>query len=106
MVARDEILDFLSSQKEYLFSKGVTKLGLFGSHANDSADIFSDIDIVIETDGKKMAKKLGNSLSALLFLDDFKKEVSKRFKTKIDLCDTTSMSLSEKNKFMQDAIYV
>lgn len=102
MITRDEILDFLLSQKAYLFSNGVTKLGLFGSYANNSADIFSDIDIVIETDGKNMTKKLGSSLSALVFLDDFKKH----FNTKIDLCDTTSMSLSEKKKLTKGAIYV
>lgn len=106
MITRDEILDFLLSQKAYLFSNGVTKLGLFGSYANNSADMFSDIDIVIETDGKNMTKKLGSSLSALVFLDDFKKEVSKHFNTKIDLCDTTSMSLSEKKKLTKGAIYV
>ena len=50
---------------------GVTKLGLFGSYAKDRADVFSDIDIVIETDAKKMVKNLGNPFLVVTFLDDF-----------------------------------
>ena len=58
---------------------GVTKLGLFGSYAKDRADVFSDIDIVIETDAKKMVKSLGNPFLVLTFLDDFRKSVSDKF---------------------------
>ena len=60
MTTKSEILNFLSSQKERLFLLGVTKLGLFGSYAKGKEDAFSDIDIVIETDAKKMVKNLGS----------------------------------------------
>ena len=104
--SKDEILKFLSSQKKRLFAVGVTELGLFGSYAKGSDDAFSDIDIAIETDGAKRVKNLGNPFSALVFLDDFKKKLSSKFNTNVDLCDTTSLSREEKTKLLQGAIYV
>ncbi|MBE8585624.1 nucleotidyltransferase domain-containing protein [Campylobacter concisus] len=106
MTTKSEILNFLSSQKERLFLLGVTKLGLFGSYAKDRADVFSDIDIVIETDAKKMVKSLGNPFLVVTFLDDFRKSVSDKFGVLVDICDTTSMPAQTKEELVKGAIYV
>ena len=106
MTTKSEILNFLSSQKERLFLLGVTKLGLFGSYAKGKEDTFSDIDIVIETDAKKMVKSLGNPFLVLAFLDDFRKSMSDKFGVLVDICDTTSMSAQAKEELVKGAIYV
>ena len=106
MTTKSEILNFLSSQKERLFLIGVTKLGLFGSYAKGKEDAFSDIDIVIETDAKKMVKNLGSPFLVLTFLDDFRKNVSDKFGVLVDICDTTSMSAQTKEELVKGAIYV
>ena len=85
---------------------GVTKLGLFGSYAKGKEDAFSDIDIVIETDAKKMVKNLGSPFLVLTFLDDFRKSVSGKFGVLVDICDTTSMSAQTKEELVKGAIYV
>ena len=85
---------------------GVTKLGLFGSYAKGKEDAFSDIDIVIETDAKKMVKNLGSPFLVLTFLDDFRKSVSDKFGVLVDICDTTSMPAQTKEELVKGAIYV
>lgn len=85
---------------------GVTKLGLFGSYAKGKEDAFSDIDIVIETDAKKMVKNLGSPFLVVTFLDDFRKSVSGKFGVLVDICDTTSMSAQTKEELAKGAIYV
>ena len=106
MLTRNEILEYLSSIKAELFSNGITKLGLFGSYAKGKANIFSDIDIVIESDAKEMVKKLGSPFSAICYLDDIKTKISKKFNLSVDLCDTTSMTINKKNELTKGAIYV
>jgi len=46
---REKILTFIRNNKNYLKEKyGVVKIGLFGSYANNSANLKSDIDIYVE----------------------------------------------------------
>ncbi|KEA45838.1 nucleotidyltransferase family protein [Campylobacter mucosalis] len=106
MATKIEILEYLSSIKDELFSNGITKLGLFGSYAKDKANAFSDIDIVVESNAKEMVKKLGNPFLAICYFDDIKSKISNKFHLSVDLCDTTSMPLDKKNNLTQGAIYV
>ncbi|MCD8212909.1 MAG: nucleotidyltransferase domain-containing protein [Campylobacter sp.] len=92
--------------KPQLQADGITKLGLFGSYAKDNADMFSDIDIVVESNAEKMVEKLGNPFLAICYFDDIKKKISKKFHLSVDLCDTTSMPTDKKNELTQGAIYV
>lgn len=57
-MTRDEILRFLSSQRQEMAARfGVRRLALFGSHARDAAGPASDIDILVEFDGPASAKR-------------------------------------------------
>jgi len=52
-MTKEYILDFLTAHKQELQTNfAITKIGLFGSYAKDSADENSDIDIVIESQKK------------------------------------------------------
>nr|MBP3725212.1 nucleotidyltransferase domain-containing protein [Campylobacter sp.] len=105
MPKKDEILAYLKELKPKLEKNGITKIGLFGSYAKDTANAFSDIDIVIESNAKIMVKKLGSPFSAICFIDEIKQKIAKKFKRSVDLCDTTSMPLDKKNQLTQGAIY-
>ena len=49
MVTKKIILNTLRDHKEELENRfGVMKIGIFGSYARDSADLQSDIDILVE----------------------------------------------------------
>lgn len=51
METREEILEFLRSNREFLKNNfHITKIGLFGSFARDQQTAQSDIDLIIELD--------------------------------------------------------
>ena len=66
---RDEILQFLKSHKEEMrLVYGVEHIGLFGSHARQTAREDSDIDLVVELDVEK--KTLRNYFGLKQFLEE------------------------------------
>jgi predicted nucleotidyltransferase len=49
MIQRQEILNYLSSNKELFYNQfSVIKIGIFGSYARNEQSEDSDIDIIIE----------------------------------------------------------
>lgn len=105
IIDKEQILSFLKEEKANLLSYGVTKLGLFGSYARDENSIFSDIDIVIESDVNIIQKKFSNPLCFFEILDDLKAKIVSKFGTTADICDVTSLKESEKIKFLGKVIY-
>ncbi len=97
---KESILAYLGNIKAELKENGIEKIGLFGSFARGSADLYSDIDIVIKTSPSFVKKFKG--VDAFLFLDDLRKSIEKKFQRKVDICDETGLN----NKFIvKDAIY-
>lgn len=55
---RDEVLKLLSEHKPELVRRfGITDLALFGSTARDEAQEGSDIDLVVDFEGRSTAKR-------------------------------------------------
>ncbi|ASM37992.1 MAG: nucleotidyltransferase domain-containing protein [Campylobacter sputorum] len=106
MPNKDEILDYLRSLKPELQEIGINKIGLFGSYAKGTNDIASDIDITIESNADVIIKKTGSGINALMFLDDLRQNIQKKFKISVDLCDTATMSKEKKDKILAGVIYV
>jgi hypothetical protein len=68
-MTRDDILVFLKLHKDEMGQiYGVTHIGLFGSHARQSAHDDSDIDIVVELDVEK--KTLRNFFGLKRYLEE------------------------------------
>ena len=55
---KDEVLKLLTQHKPELVRRfGITDLALFGSTARDEARADSDIDVLVEFDGRSTAKR-------------------------------------------------
>ena len=55
---KDEVLKFLAQHKPELVRRfGITDLALFGSTARDEANESSDVDLMVEFDGRSTAKR-------------------------------------------------
>ncbi|MDO5046542.1 nucleotidyltransferase family protein [Campylobacter sp.] len=105
MPTKEEILEFLRSLKPELESFGIKKVGLFGSYAKDKANIASDIDVVIES-SEETIQKAGGGIKAIIYLEELRSRIMKRFKISADLCDIASMSEEKKQRLLQGVIYV
>ena len=97
---KEQILSYLSTIKGELVKNGIEKIGLFGSFARDSADLYSDIDIVIKTTPKFVEQYDG--VKGFLFLEDLRNELKQKFHKSVDICDETGLKHKETIK---DAIY-
>ncbi len=93
---KEYILDFLITHKQELQHRfSLTKIGLFGSYAKDTATENSDIDIVIESKKKDFFLR-----------EDLKEYLETNFKTPVDVGYLDSIREYYKTKIEQDIIYV
>ena len=94
---REEIINYLVSHKDEFAKKyQISNLALFGSYARGDNRVDSDVDIAIKTD-----------LSDYFLLFDFKEELEKKFRTKVDIVRIRDkMNLALKRRISRDGIYV
>lgn len=98
-VTKEKILMFLKEQKPYLYNTfHLTKIGLFGSFANESATSNSDIDLIVEFEegtsdifGKK------ESLRNLLFNE---------FHCSVDVANEKYLKPYYRQQIIMETIYV
>lgn len=96
-MTKKEILHFLQIHRQDLSENfGVTKIGLFGSYARETATKNSDIDIAVEIESKNSFRSF---FSLLHFLED-------GLKKKIDLGIEHSIKPIAKEKILKEIIYV
>lgn len=95
--SQKEIIDYLKKHKDEFEKKyNISKLALFGSYSRGENRKESDIDIAIETE-----------LSDYFLLYDFKEELEKHFRTKVDVVRIRDrMNTSLQRRIMKDGIYV
>ena len=90
------ILSFLQEHKAEMKEKfGLTKIGLFGSYAKDTATEESDIDFVIETEKKDFFLR-----------EDLKTYLEKSFNKTVDIGYIDSFRNFYKKKIEQEIVYV
>jgi predicted nucleotidyltransferase len=95
-MTKEYILDFLKTHKQELQNNfAVTKIGLFGSYAKDSADESSDIDIVIQSTKKDFFLR-----------DDLKEYLESNFNKSVDIGYLDSIRSFYKQKIESEIIYV
>jgi len=95
-VTKEYILNFLKAHKQELQNNyALTKIGLFGSYAKDTANDNSDIDIVIQSTKKDFFLR-----------DDLKKYLEDNFKIPVDVGYLDSFRQYYKAQIEKDIIYV
>ena len=94
MVTKEYILNFLTTHKQEMQDTyALTKIGLFGSYAKDTANENSDIDIVVD---------MPSDFDAFFDLKDF---LEKELRKNIDLGLEKSMRPFIKNAIKNDILY-
>ena len=95
-MTKEYILNFLKAHKQELQNNyALTKIGLFGSYAKDTANDNSDIDIVIQSTKKDFFLR-----------DDLKKYLEDNFKIPVDVGYLDSFRQYYKAQIEKDIIYV
>ena len=97
LTQKNDIFDFLQTNREAISSYGVKKIGLFGSFARNSQTDGSDIDILVEFDQEKQNYK--NFINLAYFLED-------NLDRKIDLLTTDSLSPYIGPRILKEVEYV
>ncbi|OHE05821.1 MAG: hypothetical protein A2329_03660 [Sulfurimonas sp. RIFOXYB2_FULL_37_5] len=93
-MTKEYILNFLTThKKEMQDTYALTKIGLFGSYAKDTANENSDIDIVVD---------MPSDFDAFFDLKDF---LEKELRKNIDLGLEKSMRPFIKNAIKNDILY-
>jgi len=100
---KEHILQYLTQLKSELIQKGIVKIGLFGSFAQDKADDFSDIDIAIKIEKDYLEKH--DVWEYFNLIQMIKKKLSLHFSRQVDVFDLDSTG-SIKNEISDKVLYV
>ena len=99
MTNKDEILTFLSDNKNQLFSEyQLVKIGLFGSFSKNEETKDSDIDLIVEFEP--------NTKNLLEKKSNIKSLIKKKFNREVDLCREKYIKPYFKSQILKSVIYV
>ncbi len=104
MLTKEKILAHLKSVKANLAADGIVRLGLFGSFAKGTADMASDVDIVVESSEAFREKHRG--FDGLIYLDSLRLSFERKFARSVDLCNTAFMSEERRAELLEGVVYV
>jgi len=100
---KENIINYLKEIKSELSQSGISRVALFGSFANGTQSVYSDIDIAISK--KKDFLKNNSSYDYFNTLSMIKSKIKKEFHRNIDIFDLDSNS-PLKSTIEKDLIYV
>ncbi len=103
ILKRDSILEYLRTVKEEFANRGIERVALFGSFANNKDGVYSDIDIAIKKSNDFIEKYTPYDYFELL--NDMKANIRKFLKRDVDIFDLDSNS-SFLNDIKDELIYV
>lgn len=95
MQSRDEIFELLQRERDSIRGLGVNRLGLFGSFARGEQNPDSDVDILVEMEGK--------SFTAYFEVLDFLEAL---FGRKVDLVPSEDIKPLLRNRILREVLYV
>ena len=98
-VTKNEILEYLKFEKRQFFKAfNLTKIGLFGSYASESASADSDIDIIVEfEENTQQLHQKKNELRRL---------ISGKFGKRVDICREKYIKPYYKGIILENAVFV
>ncbi|MBK8907692.1 MAG: DUF86 domain-containing protein [Rhodospirillales bacterium] len=95
---RDEAIDILTRHRDQIRSLGVKRLALFGSTARDQAGPESDIDILVELDGRRREHDV-NELTLMGYFGDL-------FGRPVDVCTPATLKPFHRANVLAEAIEI
>ena len=99
MLTKNQILNFLKENKTYFKERfHLTKIGLIGSFATDTATEKSDVDLIIEFEPGTQ------NLFGIEY--DLREYVKKKFDKSVDFCHAKYIKPYAKEIILKQAIYV
>jgi len=101
-----EILETLKKLKSLYDAEGVKIIGLFGSYAQNKADIHSDIDIAYALDYRKFSEKYYDGFSKILKIQAIKEELEQALHSKVDFISLDSSNHAFTERIKKEMIYV
>lgn len=104
MLSKNHILEVLKSFNEIHQGQGFKIISLFGSYARGDADDFSDIDLTYKIDHDKFFKD--DAFAKLLKIDEFKDELQKELKKKIDFIPANTKNILIKQTLKEEEVLV
>ncbi len=100
MDTKEEILHFLTENKEYLLNRyHLSKIGLFGSFAKGKANTNSDVDIIFDF-------KDNSILDVYTIKLELKNYLSSKFDRDVDLAREKYLKPYAKDEILKSVIYV
>lgn len=101
MLTKDEILNYLSENKDYLKKKYfIDKIGIIGSYARGDYNENSDVDLIVYFN-----KKADDNRIFRLYVN-LQDELEKRFKKKVDIVVDGNVLPAFRDIISEDSIYV
>ena len=98
------VIDKLKQIKSKYKKEGFNIIALFGSHATDSQNESSDIDLLYEVDDSFLENNRGfKSASKILQIQE---ELSQIFHTKVDLTSPSGLSKRVRDDILSKAVHV
>ena|ERR1017187_8300852 len=99
MNKREDVLNFLRTNKELLLSKySLTKIGIFGSYARNEQTEMSDIDIILDF------KEDENDFYGKKY--DLREYLKSVFEKEVDICTEHAIKPRFRPYILKDVIYV
>lgn len=92
---RDEALRILSEHREELRNFGVKRLAIFGSVARDEAGLESDVDLLVELDGRPFG---------LFKFVDLKNRLEEILGCPVDLVTEDALKRQLRERILEEAV--
>jgi predicted nucleotidyltransferase len=104
MTKLDKIICTLKLVNEKYKNEGFKIVSLFGSYANGTNDIFSDIDLTYNIDHNIFYKD--NAFAKLSKIQEIKDELRKKFHTEIDLIPINTNNLYLQKSLQDEQVFI
>ena len=101
-----QVFETLRSVKKHYEQEGIYIVGLFGSYAEETNDVYSDIDIAYYIDHKLFSKKYKDGFSKILRLEEIKHSLEQLFHKKVDFISLDSNNKKFIENIKKEMLYV
>ena len=99
MLEQKQIIQYLSSNKQYIIQKyGLKKLGIFGSYARNEQTSKSDLDLLVEFED--------NTPDLAGKKEKLKAEIQAVFHISVDICREKYMKPFFREQILSETLYV